>query len=679
MAANTEITVASPSADKQAIAFRAKFDDKTMFPFSIVPTIHHGWGADPSYAMVEIGIRGSSKDVSAVQLTSAPPEDIKLGAPACIEAVYSGNAFLNLCGVVTDIDPDAKKDSLIVTISDARHFLRGLALMGSYWAELDASGNTQIVYRQGWSSIVNEDGTPNMTKASPASGEPLVPVFCPPYWNILPGGTVLSGSEVSTASTEAHFWTVPDVLEYIWFAFSARAQSLASATWAWYPWTDSRFGWQQSYANGINSTRNAKERALDGTNVAQLIQDLCMEAGGYALSVGNKTSEDGQGAVSYSNEVIIVKTKYTGGGISIDRPTSGPIEMNDAPTMVGGVLSESAQNLFTQAAILGKRAYIERRIYTNGTGSTAATGLRRAYDSDLDAFRTYASARKADGETEAVAIKQALENYPGVGSAFRVDPAFDFQVGTSLADYPRGKVSRPILSTLLSSYVEDPNLNATITERTRYRRPLPLEYKLPGSSTWLWWTGPNGLYVDADGIFGFDGLPAAIGTSFYDATWSGDDLTAISFADIRVTVAIPCDHAVTGVKKIPNDSDDHARIHASYARTYVGKDAAARYDERKGSYPQPESAGGVSGTYADGILQDDTDRLTEQAVAKLKEYGRTDTGGYIELAFPDLSIKPGASIAKIIQTSGDYPLRRVVSAVDIVTTPNAQAMRLRIG
>lgn len=320
--------------------------------------------------------------------------------------------------------------------------------------------------------------------------------------------------------------------------------------------------------------------------------------------------------------------------------------------------------------------------------------------------------------SEAQARAIAFAKYLDVFEAYRLDENFDPQVGTTEAGMPLAKMTRPIMPSLVTSY-----LSGTTPDATSFRsclaqkRPIIIEFWNEILLRWQFASVQDGLTIDADGTFHLPGL-RELGTTYKRITPTSDptpdpDIDPAGQDDgcgstitkwnhiryvarnIRLTVAIPLDHKITqayklacdptqGVTVLKNDVDDSDRISPDFSRLYYA-DCGSLYRKDiivpgngtvagPGSWSTPEgipqldeSGNEVNSEQPDtpGAVQDDSVFISNHVVRKARDVGRLDRGGYLIIPHIAPVFNIGDQIEKLenIGISGDYPINGCVQEI----------------
>jgi hypothetical protein len=198
----------------------------------------------------------------------------------------------------------------------------------------------------------------------------------------------------------------------------------------------------------------------------------------------------------------------------------------------------------------------------------------------------------------------------------------------------------------------------------------------------------DNLTVDPDGTFFVDGLrdtqvPAGIlvagNPKIITYTWHGDmnDPDNIVFHQLRVTMAFPTDHRISASKKLSvspltgievvGPLGDETRIENGLNRIlYAYTEELYAYEIANGSYPQPESVGGV---VKNMTIRNDIDYIDGHSKKKMYDYGLLNRSGWFTYEFIDPTYEPGAMVRDLLTLEPNggvldtYPINSVITEV----------------
>ncbi len=592
-------------------------------PLCQVDQVVYQAGPDPSYAVVRIPLAAFEETAPAVAcVKSGPMGGIRVGSRCTIKA---SNGYTVLQGTVVTPAHNLGNDQATITVMDDRFLLEGCQFVGSFWATA-----TGIAYRQGVNPIVNPNGVPN------AIWRNGYPVFCEPNFGL---NNDQAPARFSVASTlYSGHWNNAMLWKYTHYAFNSGA-ALARAAWPKYKAAPSTLVWPSTVDAIFTGTqrRKAKSRPLAPNNANNLLYELAQEEGNYLPYVKN-------------NQLLLLDMDASTEGNSVVRPAAGDeaaTAFNVAQVIEDGHLQEDGRNLYTTAWTSGLLTLIETRISYIPGGSH---GLIAAWsDADYATFKaTWIKTMVDTSGNIGLAMIYASKAAPKVFAAYRLDPTYNFQAGTSESGKPRAAVGRPILDSLLTRLREDGN---GVTAGNSLRREIEWENRQSGN----WYPSEavaTGMMIDADGTIWLPGWRAGSLTYEIDDYGSYPDYSSASISPraIRATVAIPCDHAVNAYATAGND---HDRIQPGFSRLYHASSDLYGKEIRVGSYPQPESTGGTSKT---SILRDDSIETLEHAKRRIQAYGKLMRGG--QLVFPHLLFawNVGQKVSTLKTGNSVYPI-----------------------
>ena len=602
-------------------------------PYWFCNEVHLKLGRAPGYAIAHIPLKATDETAPQVAgVRGGPLDNIKIGTPAAVYDVFSGNENLVMTGYVMNVRQDLKDDAASVVIMDHRIILAGLKMVGQF----HISGTTGVGYRQRARCLMNPDGQPNCTGYVDAYGT-MVPIFCPPNYGLTAGTAPPQALTVGTAS----YWTPEFALQYIrWVQTNIIAQSTrtdshpTSVSPTPYPFAflsgaPSLITWAPTYydvINGQNATatssiRKAREIDLEGQSVLDAISECLEMAGKFALNI--------KAADNYKGIIEVVPTRYSGDGISIARATAGNANPNlDNCVFAAGTIEEDGTDLYTMVGVAGETVYIEKRF------DTVSGSLSWAYAADdFTAWKSYQSS--ATPLNRLTKFEEANSRYNKVLSALRVTTTYDYQGGTDEEGMPLANIGKAPLPNLLTPFLEGSNV--TLTEKLSAPRPICFEYSEDGGTTWLASPEPDGLTINQeDGTLHIDGWRAA-GRTFIASSDEEEleeklaDVANVTPVDIRVTLAMPCDHRLTAARKLTTDStpnvapstdahEDSDRIEPDFSRLmYIDADRLYAKYIRDVAYPITQSAGG---TAQSDELRNDTTYIEAHAQRKISDFGR---------------------------------------------------------
>lgn len=648
-------------------------------------------GKTPSSAICRIPLSAAIDETapSVAMVRSGPHDNIKTGTPTSLYGYFGGTPVLLMNGLVVNLRHDLNADTLVAEVLDDRYLLEGLTFRGSFWIKPSDAGAT---YRQGWHAHFNQRGAPNMTYSALGSGPGnYFPVFCPPYYGLAPDEEVPGSSDTGVQSgTKASYWRLEDIFTYARFVFSSAVSSLVD-DFPGYAFLPDRIIWPTALSSGISAddftagnaasvgrTAKGPEMVFEGLSLLAALTELCNRAGNYALDM--LPMQEGQ------SQLAIVKTRYAGQGITLNRPTTGAASeaLQSFNIVTSGGYEESIRNTYTKVSIGGALVYIEKRLAS--TGTTGQYGLKPAWSADLQSeLKAEIEADLNGGDPAYATAKLAFEGllqkpkYYKICAAWRIAPDYDYQSGTSETGYPIAEIGRPILPAQLTSYLEGLAGSTSNTDRYSTRCPLYVEYSLDATTdtdgSWTLATEHVPQAIDADGTIWITALRSL--AQSYEITQSGSSpniSVTINVARIRMNVAIPADHRLEKTYSMPQDTSggqtltadfpDAERIDSALSRNYsAAAEQLYRYELRtSGSYPTPATRDGEAPGAK--VLADDTAYLNALVARRLLDLGRVQREGRLIMPHHVFSLRPGAQIKSVQNSSGgDFPIRGIVDAV----------------
>lgn len=690
MSANGTIT-SSTSIDTTAAYAYAVFNEGATYKYSRVTKLRLQLGAQPSYALCEIPVAtGGDETAPSIAGVDGPLTTIKGGTRAKICINVSNTQLVRMIGCVRNLSGEyaANRDDGLIEIVDDRWLLRGLPLIGSWWATLTGSAKTYS-FRE-WRWHINPKGAANCMLRSVPGWPNLVPMLCEPNQGLGVDDDPADLRDSTVATDKAGMWTHTLLAEAIRFATSATAAALTgiSPFPNWGELGDAGYPiiWQPGFAAALEAdaasdNQICKERVLEASNVIDLLAEICREAGPYELYMGPHVTLDDEGAETWTSELQIVRAAYNGGGITYNRPNSGDAAsvMTSPKIVTSASLHESFNDSYTRFLGRGHVIFIERRVDTTSSGGIG--GLIPAWSTtDQTAWLALVKAGVARGSISAAAagIEDANRQYPNVLCSYRVDPTHDFQASTTESGKSIANTARMVLPHLLSSYLESSTGSTNTKDKYRFRRPVLVEYLV--GSEWLLADYNDGLTMDGAGVMSFPVLRESGRTYSLSGSHGSETLTV---RDLRMSLAIASDHRL-GAQLIGQnlndvtDGEDRERLDAGLIRTYYA-DFSDRYGKElrlgggatdntnPASFPLPQAIPG-STPASNATLRDDSDKLSEALNARARKFNRVQRGGTLIRAVVTGVEEPGRPVKAI--RNGDnttYPIKAIIKAVEFVT------------
>jgi len=679
-----------------------------------------GRNASTATVLIELDQNNDETAPTIAGIASSLFHNIKTFTRATVLWVTAGGVSTTVfTGSVIDKDPDIGKDAGVLELADDRWMLEGVQFVGSWWYSSGSTNN--IEYRQGWPSHFNPRGMPNCMYITGTEND--IPVFCPPNYGLADGEAVPEPRDPSAMGVKAVHWDLQAQLDYARFFFSTTAYDRAKLFYH-YPKLPTSVIWPAGYSSAIDkgdldtgSTtlnnnaatvaegRKGRESIWEGVPLLAALSEVVEAAGAYGIYLAPMLENQSQ--------IQIVRTRYKGGGIQLNRPADGDAGGNDPKLAAinvinAGSLKLSARNTYTRVAVHGGLVYVERRVYSQLSSTSAernddngTRGLVRAFPRYLlaDLFDEIKTLMNAAGETTAAQalaqFKKLLKKpkYAKCYSHYRITSTYDFQAGTSESTFPLAKLGRPVAPHQLTSFLErTPGTSdsaVTTYSRLSARTPIYVEYNSaltgdePNSATWnLYTPQSDGLKIEADGSIVLDGL-RDLGLTYNTptVTLDGSTVTAVEIRAraLRMNLAIPTDHRLFKAVKLATDEADNIATvsladgdegqiesSSSVSRSYYA-DAAQLYTKHvrsTGSWPTPETV--VDATAATGVaLRDDSDYALAHAHRKIADVGRLQRDGRLITPHIDITAQPGQAISDILNVGigSVFPIRGIVHTV----------------
>ena len=695
-------------------------------------------GAEPSTAEVIVPLAKLDNNVPAVAgVLASPVEKIKHGNLSVVTAQLvpqikgvenpQDTTKTMLSGTVQHIRRDLALDKAILTIKDHRYLMRGVPIVGAFWANINNEGNAAVAYRQGVKMHVNPNNQPNgiWAQVERTTGTSLVPVFCSPFFGV-GTGTVAAASDQD--QTKAFYHTPSTLLQYLEYATSVDAQTLAQngGKFPEFVVRPDLVIWPESLTSFLadNQTvdRKAFETVIYGKFLMPLIDELCRAAGPFGPYM--VSNDDG------TNTLAIRRTRYKGQnqtnpgpsadantGITLDRAFGGQaVDDLTGPTIIGGHVTTDSENCYPIIMLTGEHPVIECRCVS--PAFQGAAGVESGYvpmvypypSADVFAASValtnamnYPNSDGTFGRDQAESITAVFQAYDVCGSV-QLQPGFDFQVGTNQEGFPVAFVGRIPLPELLSSLPSSGLMDDFQRSNSRYKISVEVN-KTNDDVSWEDFTEKVNLNFLGDGTIDFSSVrdqEAKAGVTdgiFYTITRSGNygaESWYITPNRVRMTLAIPCDHRLTSALSVPGasdtitpakvDSDDSAQMDFSrFVRTMAVDTGALFASEERSTafppYPIPQSqqqlpahtpfpAAGSDDPKAvalygnETVLRDDSSYAFDQNVRKINEFGRLDRASDLEADRLDLTAEPGDMIDALSNSDGSlYPIKAIVKTV----------------
>ncbi len=662
-------------------------------------------GSIPSHATVQISlsVNNDERMPSLTCINTSAINLIKVGDFCAIYSVVNAIETLVFTGYVGDINQNLTKDIIVVTLNDHRKALDDCPVIGAFIA--DAQG--YVTYAQDAKPIMNWNNLPNCTLGTDPSTGAIFPCFTSPELGLKPGDLIYTGNS-TTAFTpvkgKACYWSVKLAWQYFYFAGTsvfAASKALENGMQAIdqdfaYPQVDKKLIWPAGLesalvapSNGeVNSERKCITMDFTGQTYLNVLSNLAMMNGQFALNCIPTSSTTGTLEIVPSLPAIDNNGQTV--GQTLTRYVAGNVQNQTNKGVSGGSYNILGTKVSTRQILTGNTVFIETRIpLIEDWGDADETGWGTEFK-NLGNF-----------EQE---FNEANRAHPGVFCWYRLDPTAlaTIQLGTTEAEssgnfqYPLANVGRPILQSLLSSFLADPknaqgqniplvglmNAHFPIFFEVNYLDTLgwPDIDPVTGLSAWLK-TSTDDFTIEANGRIRLDGLRNASITGTGTFKYGPPTEFAVGYVGdairgkIRLTCAIPLDHSVRSALRLASDtgapflpvqaSPDSARIANSYSRTAyenLGGEKLYDYWIRHNSYPTgKETPPGLSSQ-----IRMDYQYLDVQAKIRANQMLRIPKGGEIILPYIITSYKPGITLKDINNigtTTTKYNLDAIINRV----------------
>jgi len=358
---------------------------------------------------------------------------------------------------------------------------------------------------------------------------------------------------------------------------------------------------------------NLNGRYLAGSDGAPGAFDMLFDAaGGWSWTVQYSQSDSG-----VKNTLKTVPNRYTNDreGVTIPFAAGGPA----ATALKGAVITqlrykENSENTATAAFTMGALVKIETRCSTKGSDhSGGIAGLVEAWTPER--FTLWLEYILTHGDNDE-AFYEANQRYPEVLTTWQLNPNFNFQADTGFSGYPRAQITRPVWPFLLSF---QSGSNGPIDSNS-VPYPIQVEVSPRSGSSWKVSIEQSGLKVLDNGHIYMPSLrDVALQESaaqpgswrLTSGTWREDGFGNLDNNDIRLTLAIRCDHRLSHAVAIAaydaatvagqtspysdvvETTPDLDKFKPGYDKTLI-MDLGTLYElwVRLESYPEPQSAGG---------------------------------------------------------------------------------------
>jgi hypothetical protein len=479
-------------------------------------------------------------------------------------------------GSVTMVRHDRDKNALVVVLHDDRWLLRNIRVIGRWIIDPNQTGGP--FFQQGWGAHFNPGGRPNCIYADVAgdgNDAGFLPFFTPyPDYGLIDGQDPPEPNKRDV--TVASYWTMGSILEYLRTVYSATGIAGSSPKFQWIAKAPDTLVWPKEFANAVDAqavanfdsgagqtnqnkggARKGREVVLEGVSLLDAISMLLSTAGGYDIAFAPHVSTGADGAETFKNILSIKPTRFLSAqnGVSIPMALDGKAQ--DAlsrAAITGGSFEENAFDYASSVAGAGQLVFIERLLSTK---TEDGASLRPSWNrsSRFDLFRKLAAGRSIQlngQEVESVtpgvcfspSIAQALRVFPDMLTTWCLNESFDFQAGTSESEYPRAPIKRTPWPTLLSVLGDAGGFDFAGMHCPVYVEveETPGNWALVGQFDSFEIFDNGNIYLplmreetSAHRVWKFSGTPYAV----------TNDMIDIEVRNIRLALAIPCDHRLS--------------------------------------------------------------------------------------------------------------------------------------
>lgn len=612
-------------------------------PYWHVVECEESLGSQPGFARIIIPNTAGQVDETCFSVAfnpDGPRNLIKHGCPVAVKIrstnPASGQITSSLLwvGKVEDIQDHPETNSMEVVAYDSRVDLKDIRVFGRYIYN-PVTGTVQ--YQQGWPSHFNPKGRPNRIYTPGGT-----PCFAPyPDYGLSTDQAPLDPTNPASndsKTTVAGYWSLADELQHVWAFYGnatpddnlvVAARNAASAAFSYIKRFPPSVDWQRGFGSSIDDISKANfNNAVGQNNTIQggmrkgrdlNVRGLSFVGDGGIFDLIFKTAGAwswytatyGENGANLLHGMRAVSTRWIGGGVDIPIAIGGAAKnVMKTPVITHSDYKESSKNTISSAVVHGSLIKIETRCSTRAAdhGGTTPALIPAWSQADQDAFctavvtaTTAAGLSRPNADMFAIAASQ----YWWVLTTWVLNPAFDFQAGTSESGKPRASVTRQLWPTLLS-------FAGNVTQANDIT-PYPVRFEVTSDGT-HWTLGPeaDGFELRDNGIIFVPGLRDVVINSHNTSTgsfrWNGGVEYAVAggkldiiLNDIRASIAIPCDHrleyavqtfpsavASGSVTPIMDDSPHVDRIDSSFSRMKM-IDLNGLYEcwLRINSYPLP--------------------------------------------------------------------------------------------
>jgi hypothetical protein len=610
-------------------------------------------------------------------------------------------------GEITKIEQVAEDGGVIdefeITAQDVRMRLREVRFIGRWVYSRIAQ---EVTYQQGWGAHFNPGGRPNCIFDS--NGNPWFSAH--PDEGLGTDGHPADASAQSTL--EVCYWTLQNILRYSNNTIGPRPTGsnpivnypeifpyiiYCPDTMIWPASLGSGLDQvaQDNFNNGVGQNFSAAGGARKGRDINLNGLCLCGEPGKpgaldmilEAAGGWTWTCDYGYNPITgeHFTSLKLVQSRWRGPSNGVNIPYAAGGDAKDSlktPVITGGRYVEDSEFTASRIVASGSLVKIETRCssraadHTGGgtrsllnPGGTGTPALLAGWASeDFELCMRYAAWLGA-GHITSDTIQEAFAKFPHVLSSYIVNPNFDFYEGTEDSGKPRAKITRPVMPFLLS-FFGGGNSAGDITPYS-----IRAEVDIDGTPTWQLGPEMDGLEVWDNGIIYMPGLrdvalahltrESVIEGSWkpiftpagnlqtqgvYNANFELNTLRLdVEVQEIRITLAIACDHRFTYAAKIATDqatsplfstiggeSPDYFRLSERFYRThYLDLNGLYELWLRRNSWPEAQSIEGTtqapdrlsSGVDASGeplAVRTDLKMMQSHALRRLQNASRLD-------------------------------------------------------
>lgn len=677
-----------------------------------VSELSEGIGAEPAACTVIIPCSTQDENAFSVAFNpDGPVADIKQGTQLSARVRRykedgTVDSVLTFVGNVSKVTHDPARDALVVKALDGKDKLKDIRIYGRFvWSW---HMNT-CAFQEGWNAHFNPDGRPNCV-FTPTG----IPCFAPHAdYGLTDNQEVPTPSEAAALaaqggeySTVACYWTLQNMLLYLRSFYGPNnplpVQDDIEAAEAQFPeyekvpqwirWPEG-FGSElddiaiQNFDNAagqnfslLGGARKGRDIQIGGMSLfgngsePGILDMIFAAAGGWSWYMQYDEGRPDLPEVP-RNIMVAVPTRWRSpiGGASLPYAAGGAgKDTLKLAVVTSGFYSESSENTITRVTGLGSLVKIETRVNTNYSSPASATLLPAWTEEDETAFLT---ACVVGGQADETTFEEAASRYPNVYTMWILNREFNFQASTDYSAFPRAEITRPIWPTLLSF-----KGNATGVGDIM---PYPVRAEANTGSAYELCPEFNGYQPWDNGIIYMPMLrDAPLAGKIGAWRWTGaefgvsGDMLAVTKNNIRMTMAIPCDHRLAHAVGVIGDpvatftdaqrfalvdsSPDAEKFETDFARSSV-IDLNFLYEcwLRINSWPEPEASAGTSmatnktSPETGGALRTDVDQLRSHVNRHLYEHFQLSKDGPITFDNTLVTAYPPGTVVNEFKPIGD--------------------------